>query len=99
MAPNGQAIILVGPYCAGGNCDDTGETNYEVYSPTFYPASTGAAYPVWDNNTSIPQGAGNFQPNGSSEIKVFFFHKWNFWKIILSKNVPLIIYICFKVLS
>ena len=59
VAPNGRGIVLVGPYCAGGNCDD-GDGGTEVYSPTFYPSTSG--YAAWNNNNLIPEGAGNFTP-------------------------------------
>jgi len=59
VAPNGKGIVLVGPYCVGGNCDD-GDGGVEVYSPTFYPSASG--YAAWNNNNLIPEGAGNFTP-------------------------------------
>ena len=63
VAPNGQGIILVGPYCTGGNCDDSSANNFETYSPTFYPNNSG--YTKWINSNAIPEGTGNFTPNGS----------------------------------
>ncbi|MDP3312706.1 MAG: hypothetical protein Q8S45_05070, partial [Lutibacter sp.] len=63
VAPNGKGIVLVGPYCTLGNCDD-GDGGVEVYSPTFYPSTS--AYAAWVNSNFIAEGAGNFKPNGGS---------------------------------
>ncbi|MES2409980.1 MAG: hypothetical protein V4535_00910, partial [Bacteroidota bacterium] len=40
VSPSGQGIVLVGPYCNGGNCD-TNNNTLEVYSPVFYPNASG----------------------------------------------------------
>ncbi|HCE55518.1 MAG TPA: hypothetical protein DER05_11215, partial [Lutibacter sp.] len=63
VAPNGKGIVLVGPYCAGGNCDDL-DGGVEVYSPTFYPSTS--VYPAWVNSDLIAEGLGNFEPNGGT---------------------------------
>ncbi|PIF63100.1 gliding motility-associated C-terminal domain-containing protein [Flavobacterium sp. 11] len=65
VAPNGQAVILVGPYCEGGNCDDASPSSTETYSPVFYPNSSG--YTQWNNNNNIQEGVSlNFTPNGAT---------------------------------
>ncbi|MFE3869582.1 hypothetical protein ACFX5E_16085, partial [Flavobacterium sp. LS2P90] len=61
VSPNGQAIILVGPYCTGGACDDATSNTKELYTPTFYPKDQ----PKWENINFIPVGNGNFTPNGA----------------------------------
>ena len=63
VAPNGKGIVLVGPYCEGGNCDD-GDGGVEVYSPTFYPSTS--AHAAWINSNFIAEGSGNFEPNGGA---------------------------------
>ncbi|WP_409024896.1 beta strand repeat-containing protein, partial [Flavobacterium sp.] len=64
VSPSGQAVILVGPYCTGGNCDDANSSSQELYLPEFYP--TGSGYTQWNNNNPITTGvAQNFTPNGS----------------------------------
>jgi len=63
VAPNGKGIVLVGPYCAGGDCDDN-DGGTEIYSPTFYPSTSG--YNAWINSNFIAEGAGNFTPNGGT---------------------------------
>ncbi|MDP3946643.1 MAG: gliding motility-associated C-terminal domain-containing protein [Lutibacter sp.] len=63
VAPNGRGIVLVGPYCAGGDCDDN-DGGTEIYSPTFYPSTSG--YNAWINSNFIAEGAGNFTPNGGT---------------------------------
>ncbi|MEO5777746.1 MAG: hypothetical protein ABIQ27_12645, partial [Flavobacterium sp.] len=63
VSPSGQAVILVGPYCAGGNCDDNNSSSQELYLPEFYPTSSG--YTQWNNNNFITTGVTqNFTPNG-----------------------------------
>ncbi|MFV8344460.1 hypothetical protein, partial [Flavobacterium sp. XS2P39] len=65
IAPNGQGIILVGPYCAGGECDTTNSSTNELYLPVFYPNSSG--YAKWNNNNFIQDGvSANFTPNGAT---------------------------------
>jgi len=61
IAPNGDGIILVGPYCEGGNCD---LNDAATYRPSFYASSSN--YPQWNNNNAIPTGPGNFTPYGAS---------------------------------
>ena len=63
VAPSGQGIILVGPYCSGGECEDGDGTNFEIYAPTFFPNSSGELQ--WDNNNA-PQGSNNYTPYGGS---------------------------------
>ncbi|MCF6130193.1 gliding motility-associated C-terminal domain-containing protein [Flavobacterium sp. AS60] len=64
VAPNGTAVILVGPYCTGGACEDANSSDQELYLPTFYPNSSG--YPQWNNNDVITQDIPqNFTPNGA----------------------------------
>ncbi|WP_188363257.1 HYR-like domain-containing protein, partial [Flavobacterium orientale] len=64
VAPSGQAVILVGPYCTGGFCDDPSPNIKELYLPVFYPNSSG--YTQWDNNNFVPNGVSqNFTPNGA----------------------------------
>ncbi|WP_206082057.1 gliding motility-associated C-terminal domain-containing protein [Maribellus sediminis] len=63
IAPSGQAVILVGPYCGDGDvCSLTGTFNVTFNST----AST-----VWNNSTNASLD-GLFQPNGetTSEISV-----------------------------
>ncbi|WP_338648448.1 gliding motility-associated C-terminal domain-containing protein [Flavobacterium sp. KS-LB2] len=65
IAPNGQGIILVGPYCTGGACDDTNSNTKELYLPVFYPNSSG--YAKWNNSSFIQDGVSqNFTPNGAT---------------------------------
>ena len=64
VSPSGQGIILVGPYCSTGDCNDNNFLDWEVYQPTFYPASSG--YAQWNNSNSIPEGTGNFTPSGAT---------------------------------
>ncbi|MFV8367926.1 SprB repeat-containing protein, partial [Flavobacterium sp. XS1P27] len=65
VAPNGQAVILVGPYCEGGDCDDANSNTKELYLPVFYPNSSG--YTQWENNNYIQDGISqNFTPNGAT---------------------------------
>ncbi|MFV8391097.1 hypothetical protein, partial [Flavobacterium sp. LB1P71] len=63
VSPSGQGVILVGPYCSGGNCDDANSNTKELYSTTFYPNSSG--YTQWNNANFIPDGIHqNMTPNG-----------------------------------
>ncbi|WP_449404230.1 HYR-like domain-containing protein, partial [Flavobacterium ranwuense] len=65
VAPNGQGIILVGPYCAGGACDDTTSNTKELYLPVFYPNSS--SYTQWNNSNFVQNGVSqNFTPNGAT---------------------------------
>ncbi|MBA0885599.1 SprB repeat-containing protein, partial [Flavobacterium undicola] len=65
VSPSGQAVILVGPYCSGGNCDDTDPSTKELYLPVFYSNASGN--PQWNNNNFITSGISqNFIPNGAS---------------------------------
>ncbi|MBG6112182.1 gliding motility-associated-like protein [Flavobacterium sp. CG_9.10] len=65
VSPNGQAVILVGPYCTGGACDDATSNTKELYLPVFYPNSSG--YPQWNNNNFVQDGVSqNFIPNGGT---------------------------------
>ncbi|MDI5899642.1 hypothetical protein QLS81_16480, partial [Flavobacterium sp. XS2P67] len=65
IAPNGQGIILVGPYCTGGACDDTNSNTKELYLPVFYPNSSG--YVKWNNSNFVQDGVSqNFTPNGAT---------------------------------
>ncbi|MGL2967621.1 HYR-like domain-containing protein, partial [Flavobacterium sp. XGLA_31] len=62
VSPSGQGIVLVGPYCNGGNCDTNNTT--ESYMPVFYPNASG--YPQWNNSNVIPTGIDvNLTPNGN----------------------------------
>ncbi|MFV5686681.1 gliding motility-associated C-terminal domain-containing protein [Flavobacterium sp. GB2R13] len=64
VSPSGQGIILVAPYCAGGNCDTASPSNPELYLPVFYP--NGSANPKWDNNNPIQTDViQNFTPYGA----------------------------------
>jgi gliding motility-associated-like protein len=63
VAPNGQGIVLVAPYCNGGDCDNPTHNEKELYLPEFYPNSSN--YPKWDNNNPIvTNSVQNFTPNG-----------------------------------
>ncbi|MDI6048164.1 gliding motility-associated C-terminal domain-containing protein, partial [Flavobacterium yafengii] len=65
VAPSGQAIKLVGPYCEGGECDDESSNTQELYLPVFYPNSSG--YTKWNNNDFIQDGISqNLIPNGET---------------------------------
>ncbi|MDI6051352.1 Ig-like domain-containing protein, partial [Flavobacterium sp. XS2P24] len=65
VAPSGQAIKLVGPYCEGGECDDESSNTQELYLPVFYPNSSG--YTKWNNNDFIQEGINqNLIPNGET---------------------------------
>ncbi|WP_338648446.1 gliding motility-associated C-terminal domain-containing protein [Flavobacterium sp. KS-LB2] len=65
VAPSGQAIKLVGPYCEGGECDDESSNTQELYLPVFYPNSSG--YTKWNNNDFIQDGINqNLIPNGET---------------------------------
>ncbi|QBZ98778.1 HYR-like domain-containing protein [Flavobacterium sangjuense] len=62
VSPSGQGVVLVGPYCNGGNCDTVSGT--ETYLPEFYPNASG--FPQWNNANVIPNGAPvNMRPNGN----------------------------------
>ncbi|MFN3753887.1 hypothetical protein, partial [Flavobacterium sp.] len=64
VAPNGTAVVLVGPYCTGGACEDANSNDQELYLPVFYPNSSG--YTQWNNNNVIAQDIPqNFTPNGA----------------------------------
>jgi gliding motility-associated-like protein len=64
VAPNGQGIVLVAPYCSGGNCDTSSSSNPELYLPVFYPNSS--SYPKWDNNNPVQTDViQNFTPYGA----------------------------------
>ncbi|WP_181161694.1 SprB repeat-containing protein, partial [Flavobacterium sp. GSA192] len=64
VAPSGQAVVLVGPYCTGGACEDANSNDQELYLPVFYPNSSGN--PQWNNNDVISQDIPqNFTPNGA----------------------------------
>ncbi|TDE49288.1 gliding motility-associated C-terminal domain-containing protein [Flavobacterium sp. GT3P67] len=63
VAPNGQAVKLVGPYCEGGECDNASSNTQELYLPVFYPNNSG--YTKWNNNDFIQDGISqNLIPNG-----------------------------------
>ena len=63
VAPNGQGIVLVAPYCKGGDCDNLTSSEKELYLPVFYPNSSN--YPKWDNsNPIVTNSIQNFTPNG-----------------------------------
>ncbi|MFV8348035.1 hypothetical protein ACNQGX_18255, partial [Flavobacterium sp. ZB4P13] len=63
VSPNGQGIILVGPYCSGGACDDATSNTKELYLPVFYPNSSD--YTKWNNSNFVQDGVSqNFTPNG-----------------------------------
>ncbi|MFV8328525.1 hypothetical protein ACNQGH_21820, partial [Flavobacterium sp. ZS1P14] len=65
VSPSGQGVILVGPYCSGGNCDDASSNTKELYLPTFYPNSSG--YTKWNNANFIQEGINqNMTPNGGT---------------------------------
>ena len=65
IAPSGDGVILIGPYCNGGECDNL--LNMTNYSPSFYPNSSG--YTKWINSSYITAGAGSFTPYGGiSEV-------------------------------
>ena len=61
IAPSGDGIILVGPYCSGGYCDNNAAATYR---PSFYPAFSG--HPQWANSNNIPTGTGNYTPFGAT---------------------------------
>jgi len=63
IAPNGEAIVLVGDHCTTGECAD-GDVGLETYSPTFYDCANN--HPVWNNDEFIPEGDGNFTPHGGT---------------------------------
>ncbi|RKT00797.1 gliding motility-associated C-terminal domain-containing protein [Flavobacterium sp. 123] len=64
VSPSGQAVVLVGPYCTDGACEDDNSSNQELYVPVFYPNSSG--YAQWNNNNVIAQDIPqNFTPNGA----------------------------------
>ncbi|MFV8466359.1 gliding motility-associated C-terminal domain-containing protein [Flavobacterium sp. LB1P62] len=64
VSPSGQGIVLVAPYCAGGNCDTASPSNPELYLPVFYP--NGSTYPKWNNNNPIQTDViQNFTPYGA----------------------------------
>ena len=56
VAPNGQSLILVGPYCSSGSCVVDGTASY---TPVFYSSG----YTKWDNLNN-PTGPGNYIPYG-----------------------------------
>ncbi len=57
IAPSGQAVILIGPYCNGTlECDKTG--NFDVNF------SSDSNLTVWDNTTTA--GSGDYQPYGAT---------------------------------
>jgi hypothetical protein len=62
VAPSGDAIMLVGPYCTGTTECDLQTSN--TYKPSFYPAASG--YTKWVNSNYIAPGAGLFTPNGGT---------------------------------
>ncbi|KIA82333.1 hypothetical protein OA85_16855, partial [Flavobacterium sp. AED] len=65
VSPSGQGVILVGPYCTGGNCDDATSSSQELYLPVFYPNSSG--YTQWNNANFIQDGINqNMTPNGGT---------------------------------
>ncbi|SHM16898.1 hypothetical protein SAMN05216269_1031, partial [Flavobacterium xinjiangense] len=65
VSPSGKGIILVGPYCSGGNCDDSNSNTKELYLTTFYPNNSG--YPKWNNANFIQDGINqNMTPNGET---------------------------------
>ncbi|MFV8340759.1 SprB repeat-containing protein, partial [Flavobacterium sp. LB3P21] len=65
VSPSGQGVILVGPYCSGGNCDDANSNTKELYLTTFYPNSSG--YTQWNNANFIQDGINqNMTPNGGT---------------------------------
>jgi len=68
VAPNGRAIVLVGPYCQAANDQDPNDANYycedgnanttEVYSPNFKDGAT----TIWKNYSNHPVGAADYKP-------------------------------------
>ena len=68
VAPSGDAVILVGPYCQdpGTGCVDPDPNTKENYNPIFYSCAEGN--PVWDNHDVIPQSpnSGDFTPHGGT---------------------------------
>ncbi|MDX1408967.1 MAG: hypothetical protein R3330_12555, partial [Saprospiraceae bacterium] len=73
IAPSGDGIVLVGPYCSGGFCEVAAET---VYSPSFFPESSGNT--IWNNNNFIAPGAGSFRPNGGTSANVIVGFNGNY---------------------
>jgi len=65
VAPSGDAIMLVGPYCTGSTECDFQASN--TYNPSFYPASSG--YTKWVNSNYIAPGEGIFTPNGGASVE------------------------------
>ncbi|MGL2967618.1 HYR-like domain-containing protein, partial [Flavobacterium sp. XGLA_31] len=64
VSPSGQGVVLVGPYCNGGNCDTANSNNAELYLPVFHPNISG--YPQWNNNNVISNGTPvDLTPNGN----------------------------------
>ena len=64
VSPSGQAVVLVGPYCNGGDCDTSNPGNTELYLPDFYPNNSG--YTQWNNSNAITSGVSvNVIPNGN----------------------------------
>ena len=65
IAPSGDAIILVGPYCDGTiYCDDNDQSTDERYEVTFHRCSS--PYDKWDNSVYIPTGAVDRKPYGGT---------------------------------
>ncbi|MFV8337055.1 gliding motility-associated C-terminal domain-containing protein [Flavobacterium sp. RSP29] len=72
VAPSGQAIKLVGPYCEGGECDNESSNTQELYLPVFYPNNSG--YKKWNNNDFIQDSASqNLTPNGETTFSNSIF--------------------------
>ncbi|MFV5693788.1 gliding motility-associated C-terminal domain-containing protein [Flavobacterium sp. LT1R49] len=69
VSPEGQAIILVGPYCSNPSCNVNGAASY---APVFY----GSGYPQW-NNVNNPTGAGNYTPLGGTSTNSQYIPGFN----------------------
>ncbi|MFV5690374.1 beta strand repeat-containing protein, partial [Flavobacterium sp. ZT3R25] len=69
VSPQGQAIILVGPYCSDPSCSIDGAASY---TPVFY----GSGYPQW-NNVNNPTGAGNYTPLGGTSTNSQYIPEFN----------------------
>ncbi|MFV8328456.1 gliding motility-associated C-terminal domain-containing protein [Flavobacterium sp. ZS1P14] len=69
VSPQGQAIILVGPYCSDPSCSVDGAASY---APVFYESG----YPQW-NNVNNPTGAGNYAPLGGTSTNSQYIPGFN----------------------
>ncbi|MEL6922442.1 MAG: hypothetical protein AAFO94_00225, partial [Bacteroidota bacterium] len=59
IAPSGDAIVLIGNNCVGGDCEDAG-----TFNPVFFACYS--AFAKWNNEDDIPTGPGNFTPHGGT---------------------------------